>query len=143
MKLVDLNVLLYAINRDAAHHRAVHAWWERAVNGEEPIGLAWLVLLGFLRLGTHPGVFRAPLTAAQAIDHVDRWLAHPNVRVLNETDQHWRVLRELLGETGSVGNLTSDAHLAALALEHTASLVSTDADFARFPRLRWENPIRA
>jgi len=141
VKIVDLNVLLYAINRDAAHHDAARTWWEAALSGDEPIGLAWTVILGFLRLVTHPQVFQRPLEPAEACARIDAWLAHGNVQLVREGDDHWRLLRELLGETGTAGNLTTDAHLASLAIAHGATLVSSDSDFARFPRLRWENPV--
>jgi toxin-antitoxin system PIN domain toxin len=140
MKLVDLNVLLYAVNRDAAHHSRVLAWWEDALGSGEPIGLAWVVVLGFLRLATNPRVFPRPLTSDQALDRVEAWLAHPSTRLVRETDEQWRILRELLRETGTSGNLTTDAHLASLAIALGATLASCDADFARFPRVRWENP---
>ncbi len=140
MKLVDLNVLLYAVNRDAPHHAAARPWWEAALSGDEPIGLAWIVLLGFLRLATKPQVFPEPLTPDQAMDRVEVWLRHPKTRLVRETEEHWRILKQLLEETGTVGNLTTDAHLATLAISHGATLVSCDADFGRYRHLRWENP---
>jgi len=140
MRLVDLNVLLYAVNRDSPQHEAVRSWWEAALSGDEPVGLSWLVLLGFLRLATSAHVFPRPLTPDQAVERVEAWLAHPNVRVVHEREQHWPILRELLAQTGTAGNLTTDAHLAALAISHGATLVSCDADFGRFPHLRWQTP---
>jgi hypothetical protein len=141
MKLVDLNVLLYAVNRDAPRHAAVRSWWQAALSDDEPIGLPWILLLGFLRLATHAQVFPRPLTPEQAIERVEAWVAHPKTRLLAETEAHWPILRELLEETGTAGNLTTDAHLAALAISCGATLVSCDADFGRFRRLRWENPV--
>jgi toxin-antitoxin system PIN domain toxin len=141
VKLVDLNVLLYAVNRDSTHHDVIRRWWENAINGDEPVGLAWVVLLGFLRLSTHPRVFPGPLDAGQAIDRVDAWIAHPNVKIVRETDEQWRLLKSALDETGTAGNLTTDAHLASLAIAHGATLVSCDTDFGRFAKLRWENPL--
>jgi toxin-antitoxin system PIN domain toxin len=141
VKLVDLNVLLYAVNRDSAHHEVIRRWWEDAINGDEPLGLAWVVLLGFLRLATHPVVFPPPLDAGQATDRVDAWLAHPNVKIVRATDEQWRLLKIQLDETGAAGNLTTDAHLASLAIAHGATLVSCDTDFGRFAKLRWENPL--
>jgi toxin-antitoxin system PIN domain toxin len=140
MKLVDLNVLLYAVNRDTAQHEAVRSWWEATLSGEEPVGLAWTVLLGFLRLATNPHVFETPLTSTQAIERVETWLTHPNTRVVYETEEHWHILKDLLRQSGTAGNLTTDAHLAALAISIGATLASCDTDFGRFPRLRWENP---
>jgi hypothetical protein len=141
MKLVDLNVLLYAVNRDAPGHERVRSWWEAALVGDEPVGLSWTVLLGFLRLATNAQVFTTPLSANRAMERVDAWLSHPNVRLVRETDEHWRILKELLGQTGTAGNLTTDAHLAALAISHGATLASCDTDFGRFSGLRWENPV--
>lgn len=141
MRIIDLNVLLYAVNSDAAQHGVVRAWWESALNDEETVGLAWIVLLGFLRLTTNPRVFARPLSSDAAIDKLDTWLSRENVRLVREKDDHWDTLKALIGSSGVAGNLTSDAHLAALALSHDAALVSCDADFSRFKGLRWENPL--
>ena len=97
------------------------------------------MILGFLRPATNPHVFAKPLTLDQAIDRVDTWLSHPNTRLVSETDQHWQILKELIEESGTAGNFTTDAHLAALAISHAARLASCDADFGRFRHLRWEN----
>ena len=140
MKLVDLNVLLYATNRDAAGHEVIRSWWEAALAGDEPVGLPWVVLLGFLRLSTNAQVFVSPLTPGEAMERIDTWLKHPNVRLVRETEDHWRILKELIDQTGTAGNLTTDAHLAALAISHGATLVSCDADFARYSRVRWHSP---
>jgi len=140
MKLIDLNVLLYAVNEDAIHHAPVLAWWERALSGDEPVGLPWVVLLGFLRIATNPDIFPRPLDPDVAIGKVDAWLSLDSTRLLHEKDEHWGILRPLLAEVGTAGNLTTDAHLAALAISHGAVLVSCDTDFARFRGLRWENP---
>ena len=141
MKVLDLNVLLYAVNRDSARHEAAKDWVESTLSGEETVGLPWVVLLGFLRIATSRHILPNPITIDQAIAVVDAWLAQPPVVALTPGDEHWAILRGLLSEAGSAGNLTTDAHLAALALEHGAELCSTDADFARFPHLRWVNPI--
>ena len=141
MKLVDLNVLLYVVNDDSPRHQPVLNWWNAALNGDETVGLAWVVLLGFLRISTNPRVFPTPLAADDAIAKIDAWLSLDNVRVVREQDNHWEVLRSLVSETGTAGNLTTDAHLAALAMSHAAVLVSCDSDFGRFKGLRWENPL--
>jgi toxin-antitoxin system PIN domain toxin len=141
MKVVDLNLLLYAVNADAPEHASARAWWESALNGEEQVGLAWAVVLGFLRLGTRRGVLPRPMAPARALDVVAEWVAHPLVTLLHPGDGHWEILRGLLDATGTGGNLTTDAHLAALALEYDAALYSTDRDFARFRSLRLVNPI--
>jgi len=141
VKLVDLNVLLYVVNDDSPRHRAALDWWNAALSADETLGLPWVVLLGFLRISTNSRAFPRPLDADDAIAKLDTWLALENVRVVRERDNHWEVLRSLVSETGTAGNLTTDAHLAALAIAHAAVLVSCDSDFARFKGLRWENPL--
>lgn len=141
MKLLDLNLLLYAVNSDSAHHRAAKRWLETALNDDEPVALPWAVLLGFLRIATNKRILPRPLSTAQATAVVDGWLAQAAVRVLSPGEEHWRILKVLLAETGTAGNLTTDAHLAALAIENGATLYSTDTDFQRFSRLRWINPL--
>lgn len=140
MKLVDLNVLLYAVNADAPQHLAARTWWEQALNGEEPVGIAWIVILGFLRITTSPRVFPHPLAPKEAISKIETWLSQENVRIARESEDHWDRLKPLLADTGTAGNLTTDAHLAALALSHDAVLVTWDADFSRFQGLRREYP---
>ena len=143
MRIVDLNVLLYAVNSDAAQHEVVRAWWETAVNDEETVGLAWIVLLGFLRVATNAHVFPRPLAPDAAAAKLDAWLALDNVAIVREKEDHWETLKPLLRAAGTAGNLTSDAHLAALAVSHDAVLVSCDTEFSRFKDLRWENPLRS
>ncbi|MEJ5944153.1 TA system VapC family ribonuclease toxin [Pseudokineococcus basanitobsidens] len=142
MRLLDLNLLLYALDETSPRHDAAAPWLEAQLNGSETVGLPWVVLLGFVRLSTRSAVFADPFTAEQSLDVVDGWLRLPVVTTPQETPDHARVLRELLAPTGTAGNLTSDAHLAALAVEHGAELCSTDSDFARFPGLRWTDPLR-
>jgi len=141
VKIVDLNVLLYAINADSVHHAAVRTWWEGTLNGDELVGLPWIVLVGFLRLATNPKVFPRPLAPETAVARIDAWLARENVRIVREKDSHWDALKPLLAGAGTAGNLVNDTHLAALAMSHGAVLVTCDADFARFRGLRRENPI--
>jgi len=141
VKVVDLNVLLYAVNADAPEHQAARSWWEAALSGDEQIGLAWAVLLGFVRLSTRHGVLPRPLAVTDALAIVSDWLAQPVVTVLNPGDRHWETLRGLLETVGTAGNLTTDAHLASLAMEYDAGLCSTDRDFARFRSLTLVNPL--
>lgn len=141
MKVVDLNLLLYATNADAPQHARALAWWEAALNGDEQVGLAWPVALGFLRLTTRGGILPRPLTAQQAVDILDEWVTHPQVALLHPGDGHWAILKALLEAAGTAGNLTTDAHLAALAIEYGATLYSTDDDFARFSSLERQNPL--
>lgn len=140
MKLVDLNVLLYIVNRDSVHHLAALDWWEETLRRDEPIALTWIVLLGFLRLSSNPAIFPRPLEADVALGKVGTWLSLAQTRLVRETDDHWHILSSLLDQTGAAGNLTTDGHLAALAISHGATLVSFDSDFSRFSSLRWESP---
>lgn len=141
MRLIDLNLLLYAVNQDAVHHRRAKAWLEETLSERESVGLPWVVILGFLRVATHPRVLTRPLAPEAALSVVDGWLERPNVVKLHAGDEHWGILRSLLAEAGTAGNLTTDAHLAALAIEHGCELCSSDSDFARFPDVRWVNPL--
>ena len=141
MILVDTNLLIYAIDRDSPHHRKARRWLEDLLSGTTPVGLAWVVVLAFLRLTTRATVVRRPLTVAAALAYVDSWLAQPFVSLVVPGPGHWAILRALLYDAGTGGNLTSDAHLAALALESGAALHSSDADFARFPGIQHVNPL--
>jgi len=140
VQLVDANVLLYAVNEDAPPHSAARDWLDGALGGAETVGFAWIVLLAFLRLATHAAVFPHPLTVEAAVEAVDGWLAQPAAVVVQPTPRHLAVLRGLLAETGPAANLVNDAHLAALALEHGAGIVSFDRDFGRFAGIRWSPP---
>ena len=140
MRLVDANVLIYAVNEASTHHAAARGWLDRALSGEETVGFAWSVLLAFLRLTTHPSVFARPFDAEQATAIVRAWLEQPTARPVDPTARHLEVLSSLLAESGTAANLVSDAHLAALAIEHDASLVTFDTDFNRFRGLRVERP---
>lgn len=141
MILIDANLLIYAVNQDAPLHRSAKAWLERSLSGPETVGLTWNVLLAFLRLTTRAGVFRIPLPVAAAFDVVQAWVGEPSAVVLEPGPRHLRLLRDLVVPIGTGGNLTSDAYLAAIAIEHGAELCTTDGDFSRFPRLRWRNPL--
>lgn len=141
MKVVDANLLLYAIDGRSPRHPAARSWLERQLSGEEPLAFAWVVLLAFARLSTNPVVFERPLSCDRAFDVVDHWLAQPCAVIIHPGDRHAAVVRRLLTSLGTAGNLVSDAHLAALAIEHGAELNSCDADFSRFSGLRWVNPL--
>lgn len=140
MRIVDANVLLYAVNEASAHHSRARAWLDGALNGQEALGFSWTVLLAFLRLATHPGVFPRPLEVPNAISIARDWLAQEAAVTIQPTARHSDVLGGLLSESGAFGNLVNDAHLAALAIEHNALLITFDSDFARFTGLRWERP---
>jgi toxin-antitoxin system PIN domain toxin len=141
MVVVDANVLIYAVNERAPQHAAAKRWIEEALNGTESVGFAWLVLLAFIRLATLPAVFPQPLDISTALDLVDAWLLARASVVLEPTSRHAAVLSELLRESGTAGNLVSDAHLAALAIEHDGRVCTFDRDFARFPGVRSFMPM--
>jgi uncharacterized protein len=139
--LPDINLLLHAYNSDSPVHAAARRWWEQLLNGQEPVGMPWVVMLGFVRVATHRQVFTNPLPVTAACGHVRTWLEQPCVLVVDPGEGHADILFGLLEALGTAANLTTDAHLAALAIERQATLHSTDADFARFSGLRWINPL--
>lgn len=141
MKIVDINLLIYAINKDTPHHSKAKKWLEDCLSSDEPFGFAWIVILGFLRIVTNGRIMPTPLIPEVAIDSVNDWLQQPPSLTIVPSHQHWSIFKELLMPLGVAANLTSDAHLAALAIEHGARLYSTDNDFSRFQSLRWTNPI--
>lgn len=140
MQIVDANVLLYAVNERSEQHDAARSWLDRALSGRETVGFSWMVLLAFVRLTTHPAVFPLPLSIEDAAAVVRVWLAQPTAVVVEPTVRHIDIMEGLLSELGTAANLVNDAHLAALALEHAADVVSFDADFSRFDGVRWLNP---
>jgi toxin-antitoxin system PIN domain toxin len=142
MIIPDVNILVHAYNPNATSHPQVRQWWEETLNQPRPVGMPWTSILGFIRVSTHRRILDNPMFPAQAIHLVRGWLDIPNVQILSPGESHAQILFGLLEELGTAGDLTTDAHLAALAIEYQAELASTDADFARFPRLRWFNPLR-
>lgn len=143
MILVDANVLIYAYDLGSPRHADAAAWLERTLSSDEDIRFPLTTLLAFMRITTNPGVFERPLTASRAIDIVRSWLARPNVAIANPTDRHWEVLEATATAGQARGPLLMDAHVAALASEHGATLATTDRDFARFPRLKTVDPLVA
>lgn len=142
MNLVDANILIYAVNSSSAHHDRVRTWLETALSGTDPVGLPWSALIAFLRVTTRRGVLESPLSVDVALAHIDTWLAQPNVELVVTGPRHWALLRTLVAASGTAGNLTSDAHLAALALEGGWTMVSTDRDFRRFAGIKLLNPLQ-
>lgn len=138
MRSPDANVLLYAHNSVEVHHATAREWLDMALSGSEPVGFAWLVLLAFVRISTGTTAFETRLSPQQALRVMDSWLAQPNAVVIHPTERHPAILRELIESAGAAGNLTNDAHLAALAIEHGATLASFDGDFHRFEGLKLE-----
>ncbi len=141
MILVDANLLLYAEDRLSPRHAQACAWWDAQLSGASPVCLSWIVLDAFIRIGTNPRVFSHPLSLDQALSRVESWMAQPCVRIVQPTERHWTVFRKMALAGQATANLVTDAHLAALAMEHGCELVSTDSDFSRFPGLRWRNPL--
>jgi toxin-antitoxin system PIN domain toxin len=140
MIIPDINLLIYAYNPEATEHTSARAWWETLLNSGDRVGLPWTVILGFVRLSTARGVLSNPATAVQALANVESWLAQPGVSILSPGSRHIHELKATLSVT-SGGIMTTDAHLAALAIEYQAELNSNDSDFSRFPGLRWRNPL--
>lgn len=143
MILLDANLLVYAHVRSFAEHEAARHWLDERLNGATRVGFPWPSLLAFLRLVTNPRVFERPETTTNAWQQVSEWLASENAWIPQPTERHAEVIFAQLSLPGVQGNLIHDAHLAALAIEHGLELCSTDGDFARFPGLRWTNPLRA
>jgi toxin-antitoxin system PIN domain toxin len=141
MKLLDANILLYAVNKDAPLHLPARKWLEKALSADEPVGFSWNVILAFLRLTTRPGLFQARLSPDQAFDVVAAWLDEPMAIIVHPGPRHLEIVRRLIKPLGTAGNLTSDAHLGALAIEQNAQLCSCDSDFARFSGVDWLNPL--
>ncbi|MCS7055073.1 MAG: PIN domain-containing protein [Thermoflexales bacterium] len=141
MIVPDANLLLYAYNASAREHGRAQAWWEEALSSEEAVGLSWQTLTAFIRVGTNPRAFPHPLSIAEAVDVVTSWLEQPNAQIITPSARHWPIYRQLLLEAQAAGPLAMDAHLAALAIEHGATLCTHDADFKRFDRLRVYDPI--
>lgn len=140
MILPDINLIVYAYNEDAPFHAPAKAWWEERLSGTEPVGLAWAVILGFVRLMSNRRVLASPMPTSEAVGHCRSWILQPNVRIVLPGPTHLDIFTGLLA--GPMGpNLVTDAHLAALAIEHQAELHSNDGDFARFSGLTWRNPV--
>jgi hypothetical protein len=141
MMLVDANLLLYAYDPRSEHHAASKAWLERALSGSQLVRFAWTTLWAFLRITTSARVYERPLSAAEAQNAVSAWLAQPAAGTLEPGERHWAILQRLMKDGQTTGALVMDAALAALAIEHGATLYTTDRDFARFRELRWTNPL--
>jgi toxin-antitoxin system PIN domain toxin len=139
--VVDANLLIYAYDLDSAHHKKSLSWLEELLSGVEAVGLPWQSVSAFLRVITNRRLPGMRVSLEQAVQVVDEWLQQPNVQVLVPADQHWSVLRQMILEGRASGPLVSDAEIAAITIEQGAVLHTTDRDFARFPGLRWKNPL--
>ncbi len=143
MILVDANLLLYAVNRGAPEHEAARSWLDEQLNGAGRVGLPWSSLLAFVRLASNPVILRRAVTPADAWRQVEEWLSCDSAWIPAPGPEHAEILGGLLGQPWMTSRLVPDAHLAAIAIEHGLALCSTDGDFARFPRVRWRNPLAA
>lgn len=141
MILVDANLLIYAVDSDSPPHPAARRWLEDTLSGTTRVGLAWIVALAFVRITSRQGILRHPLSPERALAYVDSWLDQPFVEMISPGAKHWPIFRNLTLVAGTAGNLTSDAHLAALAIENGAMVYSTDNDFKRFAGIRHVNPL--
>jgi len=139
--LIDTNLLLYAADSSSRFHRRARQWVEAAFSGPQPVRLAWVGVLAFLRIATDPRVQTAPVRMQDALAVVNAWMAQPNTDVLAPGERHWAILGDLLTRLQVRGPMVTDAHLAALAIEHGATLATNDRDFSRFPGLRVEYPL--
>ena len=140
--LPDVNVLVYAYNQDARHHNILLEWWQATLTGRRPVGLAWSAMLGLLRVSTNPRAHAKPMRPETAVGHMRSWLAAPTTQIIMPGNGHAETLFGLIEKVGTAGNLTSDAHLAALAIEYDAEIATTDTDFTRFAGVRWFNPAQ-
>jgi toxin-antitoxin system PIN domain toxin len=142
VKVIDLNLLLYAYNSAAQEHPVASLWLNKLLVGHEPLGFSWVTVLGFLRIVTTPRVLANPKNLGEAAEIVSDWLDRDSVSIISPTDHHWSVLSDLLAKSRARGALIMDAHLAALAIEHGATLCTNDRDFLRFPGLKVEFPLQ-
>lgn len=141
MIIPDINLLVYAYNADARHHKRAKKWVEALLAGNEIVGFPWPVLHGYLRIMTHSKIVENPFPPGEVLGHINSWLDQPITSILEPGRRHLSILENLCGAIGIAGNLTTDAVLAALAIEYQAELHSNDADFGRFSGLRWVNPL--
>jgi toxin-antitoxin system PIN domain toxin len=143
MMLVDANILLYAEDQLSPQHELAKEWWDEQLSGSYPVCLCWTVISAFIRIASNSRVFENPLSAKEATARVQGWFEQPCVRLIQTTGRHWEIFQQMLNDGQALGNLVTDAHLAALAIQHGCELISTDADFARFPRVKWRNPLKS
>jgi uncharacterized protein len=141
MIIPDTNLLIYAYDQSSESHQSARRWWEAALSGSELVGVPWIVVLAFVRLVTHPVVNENPMTVAQARQAVESWLRVDQVELLTPGRATFDYFFDFLEQAGTGGNLSTDAMIAALAMEHGGHIYSTDRDFSRFPGIKWQNPL--
>jgi hypothetical protein len=142
MIIPDVNLLIFAHNRGAPHHVAAKTWLLDIMGNGTPVGIPWIVVSGFIRISTHPKLLKQPLPVEEAVRIARSWLVRQHVRIIEPGSNFQEHFFSALEKLGTAGNLTTDAYLAALAIEFQAELHSCDSDFLRFPGLRWKNPLR-
>lgn len=140
MILPDVNILIHAVNTESPLNKHISRWWDESLSGATPVFLPWIVILGFVRISTNRRIFDAPLSLEEASGFINSWLRQPPVSTISPREGHWSLVAKLLREAGTAGNLTTDAHLAALAIQWDCIVCSTDTDFARFPGVKWKQP---
>ncbi len=138
--VLDVNVLVYASNEAAPQHQVANEWLDSKLSEREPVGFPWVTTIGYLRIVTHPNLLPAPSSVDDALDQINDWLGATPAMVPAPTASHHDTLARLLRAAGRAGNLTTDAHLAAIAIDHRATMVTFDGDFAQFKGLRWTRP---
>lgn len=141
MIVPDINLLVYAYNRDAPHHDEAREWWENCLSSQQTVGIPWVVVLGFVRIMTSRVVLVDPMEPGEALGHVQSWGERPQAHAVVPGPRHLQIMSGIMRAARASGRLTTDAHLAAIAIENQAELHSNDADFSRFPGLRWVNPL--
>ena len=141
MIVPDINLLIYAYNELAPHHKRAKKWWEKVLSEDTVVSIPWAVTLGFVRLMTHRQVLETPLSVSACCSIVEEWFDRPNVQPLEPGSRHFLIFKEFLSSSGSGGNLVTDAHIAALVVEHSSELHTNDADFSRFVGLNLFNPL--
>jgi toxin-antitoxin system PIN domain toxin len=141
VNVIDANLLIYSYNGGSAYHRQARIWLEKALMSADVVGLTWQAVAAFLRVMTNPKLPAQRFTLPQAAQIVDLWLEHPNIQILTPGERYWPIFRRMVVEGKTSGPLVSDAQIAALTIEHGGVLYTADRDFARFPGLRWKNPL--
>jgi len=141
MIIPDLNLVLYAYHATTPKHKAARVWWEQLLSGSAVVGIPWLVIMGFIRISTNTRIFDDAVGPDEAVLSVKEWLEKSCVRILHPGPRHPEIFFGLLNHSGTAGNLTADAHIAALAIEYNATVHTADTDFVRFAGCRWINPL--
>ena len=142
MILPDINLLVFALDRHSPHHASSAAWWNNCLAASTPVCIPWLVILGVVRILGNPRIYQRPTPPDVLLGQIEKWLALPHIHLVDPATGHLSTLRRLLKVTGAAGSLSSDAHLAAIAIDRNITLYSNDSDFGRFPGLSWINPLQ-